>query len=184
MEAGAFDAGQAERAQAVEKSIFPASTSGPTTTGDGALPDQFKTSGGQVFKSREEAKKAAEGYAGSVFGRGAPSILETLLAGGGDARSAPVAAAMAGAMFGHVGVAASAIAALRNAGVQRVDELLRDALPDPKLAKTLLEKVATKPGEQDAQARRLAVALRRIVVAAPASAEAGRALAAPATSNR
>ncbi len=62
----AYAAGSAEREKVVAKSVFAAPTQGPTMTGDGALPDQFRV-GSRVFKSSDEAREAAEKAAGSVF---------------------------------------------------------------------------------------------------------------------
>ncbi|WP_374308229.1 hypothetical protein [Methylocella sp.] len=95
--------------------------------------------------------------------RGRPSILETLLAAK-DAPGGMIAATMLGHAFGAPAIAASVVASFRHAGLQRVDDVVKQALLDPQLAKRLLERAAQTRGEQAAHARGLGAALTRSAV--------------------
>jgi hypothetical protein len=94
---------------------------------------------------------------------GQPSILRRLLIqgagaiGGAAAGMATATGATLPAMAGWLGV--KTIAALRDAGMTRVDDILKNALLNPEVAKALLEKVPAKPDTGGAS--RLATALRR-----------------------
>ncbi|WP_395697200.1 hypothetical protein [Methylocella sp.] len=99
----------------------------------------------------------------TAVSRGRPSVLELLISAK-DAPGGMIAATMLGHAFGAPAIVASVAASFRQAGLARVDDVLKQALLDPKLAKSLLDRVAQTRGEQAAHARRLRAALTRSAV--------------------
>ena len=94
---------------------------------------------------------------------GQPSILKQLLfqafgaAGGAAAGAATATGATLPAMAGWLGV--KTLSAMRDAGMKRVDDVLREAMLNPELARALLAKVPPRP--DTGTAVRLASALGR-----------------------
>ena len=99
----------------------------------------------------------------AALAKSQPSILKRLLLqgagaiGGAAAGAATATGATLPAMAGWLGV--KTLAAFRDAGMKRVDDVLREAMLNPELAKALLDKVPTKPDAGTAD--RLAAVLRK-----------------------
>lgn len=107
---------------------------------------------------------------------GPPSVLRTIVSDVTTAGAAAVGAAVSGFSGAAVGVVgAKTIAALRDAGIKRTDDLLREAMLNPALAKTLMSKVPANPGPSfhNILATRVRNALARGAAAGAAGAAVG-----------
>ncbi len=80
--------------------------------------------------------------------KGGGTVLGKLIAEGASSMAGAVGAAASGTLSGGAmsWLGARTISIMRDAGIQRVDELVRDAMLNPELAKALLSKVPDKPG--------------------------------------